>query len=91
MKQLKWFEWTTIYSLISIDNEIFPNTIVQSRLGIHLIETIQQTNHASNHQLNQFILARVRTSLALKRILKECVTLIGNDQELQARCMSLID
>jgi hypothetical protein len=91
MKQLKWFEWTTIYSLISIDNEIFPNTIVQSRLGVHLIQTIQQLNNTSDQQLSQFILTRVQTSPALKRLLKECLALTGNDQELYARCISLID
>ncbi len=91
MKQLKWFEWTTIYSLISIDNEIFPNTIVQSRLGIHLIQTIQQLNNTADQQFSQFILTRVRTSVALKGLLKKCLTLTGNDQELSARCISLID
>ncbi|CAF0894656.1 unnamed protein product [Adineta steineri] len=90
-KQLKWFEWTTIYSLISIDNEIFPNTIVQSRLGVHLIQTIRQLNHTSDQQFNQFILTRVRTSPALKRLLKECLALTGNDQELYAMCISLLD
>jgi hypothetical protein len=91
MKQLKWFEWTTLYSLISIDNEIFPNTIVQTRLGIHLIQTIQQLNNTSDQQLSQFILTRVRTSIALKQLLKKCLNLTGNDQELYARCISLID
>ncbi|CAF1343226.1 unnamed protein product [Adineta steineri] len=90
-KQLKWFEWTTIYSLISIDNEIFPNTTVQSRLGVHLIQTIRQLNHTSDQQFNQFILTRVRTSPALKRLLKECLALTGNDQELYAMCISLLD
>jgi hypothetical protein len=91
MKQLKWFEWTTIYSLISIDNEIFPNSIVQSRLGVHLIQTIRQLNHTANQDLSQFILTRVRTSPALKRLLKECLALTGNDQELYAMCISLLD
>ncbi|CAF4527103.1 unnamed protein product, partial [Rotaria magnacalcarata] len=91
IKQLKWFEWTTMYSLISIDNEIFPNAIVQSRLAVHLIQTIQQMNHTSNQQMSQFILSRVQSSPALKRILKECLALTGNDQELQARCISLLD
>jgi hypothetical protein len=91
MKQLKWFEWTIIYSLISIDNEIFPNTMVQSRIGIHLIQTIQQLNNTSDQQLSQYILTRVRTSIALKKLLKQCLTLTGNDQELYARCISLID
>ena len=91
MKQLKWFEWTTIYSLISIDNEIFPNTMVQSRLGVHLIQTIQQLNRTSDQQFSQFLLSRVRTSSALKRLLKECLALTGNDQELYAMCISLLD
>ncbi|CAF3378103.1 unnamed protein product [Rotaria sp. Silwood1] len=91
MKQLKWFEWTTIYSLISIDNEIFPDAIVQSRIAVHLIQTIQQMNHISNQQMHQFILTRLRTSPALKRLLKECLTLTGNDPELHARCISLLD
>jgi hypothetical protein len=91
MKQLKWFEWTTIYSLISIDNEIFPNTLVQSRIGVHLIQTVQQLNLTSDQQLSQLILTRVRTSPALKRLLKECLALTGNDQELYAMCISLLD
>lgn len=92
MKQLKWFEWTTIYSLISIDNEIFPDEVVQSRLAVHLIQTIQHmNNNSSHHQMHQFILTRVRSSPALKRILKECLALTGNDQELRARCISLLD
>ncbi|CAF3385637.1 unnamed protein product [Rotaria sp. Silwood1] len=91
MKQLKWFEWTTIYSLISIDNEIFPDASVQSRIAVHLIQTIQQMNHISNQQMHQFILTRLRTSPALKRLLKECLTLTGNDPELHARCISLLD
>lgn len=90
-KQLKWFEWTTIYLLISIDNEIFPNAMVQSRLGVHLLQTIQQLNNTSDQQFSQFILTRVRTSIALKKILKKCLDLTGNDQELYARCISLID
>ncbi|CAF3388265.1 unnamed protein product [Rotaria socialis] len=90
-KQLKWFEWTTLYSLISIDNEIFPDAIVQSRLAVHLIQTIQQMNHTSNQQMSQFILSRVQSSPALKRILKECLALTANDQELHARCISLLD
>jgi len=90
MKQLKWFEWTTIYSLISIDNEIFPNTIVQSRIGLHLIQTIQ-LNNTSDQQFSQFILGRVRSSVALKQLLKKCLALTGNDQELYAKCISLID
>ena len=79
-----------MYSLISIDNEIFPGVIVQSRLAVHLIQTIQQMNHASNQQMSQFILSRVRSSPALKRLLSECLALTGNDQELHARCMPLL-
>ena len=65
--------------------------MVQSRLGVHLLQTIQQLNHTSDQQFNQFILTRVRTSDALKKILKKCLDLTGNDQELYARCISLID
>jgi len=88
---LKWFEWTTIYSLISIDKEIFPNTLVQSLLGLHLIQVIQQLNNPTNPQFTEFILSRVRTSTALKNLLKKCLDVTGNDQELHARCISLID
>lgn len=88
---MKWFEWTTIYSLISIDKEIFPNTLVQSLLGLHLIQVIQQLNNPTNPQFTEFILSRVRTSTALKSLLKKCLDVSGNDQELHARCISLID
>ena len=91
MRQLKWFEWTTLYSLIAIDNDLFPNTHVQSRLGVHLIQTIRQMNHSSDQQYSQVIINRLRISSALKQILKQCLTLTGDDQELNALCFSLID
>lgn len=91
MKALKWFEWTTIYSLIAIDKEIFPNALVQSRLGLHLVQTLQQLNNTTDQQFTEFILSRVRKSEALKGLLRKCLELTGNDQELHARCISLID
>lgn len=92
MRMLKWFEWTTLYSLITIDNEIFPNANVQSRLAVHLIQTIRQMNHSSDQQqFSQFVINRLRISSALKQILKQCLTLTGDDQELHAMCFSLMD
>ena len=92
MRMLQWFEWTTLYSLITIDNDLFPNAHVQSRLGVHLIQTIRQMNHSSDQQqFSQFILNRLRISSALKQILKQCLTLTGDDQELRAMCFSLMD
>lgn len=96
VRQLKWFEWTTLYSLIAIDNDLYPNSHVQSRLGAHLIQTIRQINHHHHHAsepnyFSQLILNRLRISSALKEILKQCLNLIGDDQELRAMCFSLID
>ena len=76
---------------MAVDNEIFPNTMVQSRLGVHLIQTIRQLNSAADQPSSQFILARVRISPALKQILQQCLALTGNDQELHAMCISLLD
>ena len=69
----------------------FQMQLYKSRLGVHLIQTIQQLNNTSDQHLSQFILTRVRTSPALKGLLNECLVLTGNDQELYARCISLID
>ena len=90
-KQLKWFEWTTIYSLIAIDDDFFANASILSRVAVHLIQTIQEINHTANPQFNQFILNRVRSSIALKRLLDKSRTLIGNDREFNALCLSLFD
>jgi hypothetical protein len=91
MKQLKWFEWTTIYSLIAIDDDFFANGLVQSRLAAHLVDTIRQIHHSANPQFSHFIIDRVRTSRALKALLQQCIALTGNDQELNAVYLSLID
>jgi hypothetical protein len=92
MKSFEWFEWTGMYSLISIDQDLFPNVIIQTRLGAHLIQTVRQsTTNTSTTQATQWILNRVRTSTSLKRLLQQCLTLTGNDQELNALCLSLMD
>ena len=92
MRAPKWFEWTTLYSLNAIDNEIFTNAHVQSRLGAHLVQTIRQLNHSTDQQqFCQFVINRLRISSALKQILKQCLTLTGDDQELHAMCFSLMD
>ena len=76
---------------MAIDQDIFPNTMVQSRLGVHLVQTIRQLNSASDQPWSQFIVGRVRISPALKQILQQCLALTGNDQELHAMCISLLD
>lgn len=92
MRTPKWFEWTTLYSLIAIDNDLFPNAQVQSRLGVHLVQTIRQMNHSTDQQqFSQFVINRLRISSALKQILKQCLTFTGDDQELHAMCFSLMD
>ena len=78
-----------------MNNKIFPDTILQSRVAVHLIQTIQHINDTSQQNIHQFVLSSVRSLPTLKRMLKECLLLAGYlagyDQELRARCISLLD